>query len=205
MKYFSKILAAAFGSIMILNACNKIDVKENAVALPVYQLGVSPVLTSSATTVAPTLADSNNVVINFAWTNPKYSNDSATTKYILEIDSTGKNFVSANRKTVYGVLNTSLTGRDLNAILLNLGFKLGISQSIDVRLISSYNNNNERYTSNVLKIMATPFIDPAILVTQYTAVTVTLPNAALPSNVFSWGASFKGYPGVVTYTLQYDS
>ena len=205
MKYFSKLLLAALGLVTVFSACKKVDNLKKVEALPVYQLGTSPVLSSSTTTVAPALADSNNNVITFSWTNPKYSNDSATTKYIIEIDSSGKNFTNKNTKTVYGVLNTSMTGRELNAILLNLGFKLGITQAIDVRLLSSYNNNNERYTSNQLKITVTPFPDPAILFTANTAVTVTLANAALLSNTFSWTAAFKGYPGVVTYTLQYDS
>ena len=205
MKNISKLILASLTLMMIFSACNKTDNLTKVDALPVYQLGVSPVLTSSVATVAPTIADTSNAVINFSWSNPKYSNDSATTKYILEIDSTGKNFNNKNSKTVFGVLSTTLTGRELNGILLNLGFRLGVSQSIDVRLISSYNNNNERYTSNMLKIMVTPFADPAILISANAAVTVTLANAALPSNTFSWSAAFKNYSGAVTYTLQYDS
>ena len=205
MKNISKLLSALLMVMIVFSACKKVDNLTKVEALPVYQLGVSPVLTSSATTVAPALADSNNAVINFSWSNPKYSNDSATTKYILQIDSSGRNFSMENTKTVYGVLNTPITGRELNAILLNLGFKLGVAQSVDVRLISSYNNNNERYMSNQLKITVTPFPDPAFLVTANSAVTVTLANASSPSNTFSWAAAFKGYPGVVTYTLQYDS
>ena len=205
MKNISKLLAALLMLMIVFSACKKVDNLTKVDALPVYQLGVSPVLTSSATTIAPTLADSNNAVINFSWTNPKYSNDSATTKYILEIDSSGRNFSNGNTKTVYGVLNTPITGRELNAILLNLGFKLGIAQSIDVRLISSYNNNNERYMSNQLKITVTPFPDPSVLTTANTSVVCTLANAGLASNTFSWAAAFKGYSGAVTYTLQYDS
>lgn len=205
MKNILRIFFAAFTTAVLFTACTKVDNLAKEEALPIYQLGVSPVLSSSATTVAPALADSNNAVISFSWTNPKYANDSTTTRYVLEIDSTGKNFANKNTKTVIGLLNTSLTGRDLNGILLNLGFKLGVAQSIDVRLISSYNNNNERYMSNLLKIMVTPFADPAKLVTANAAVTVTLPNAALPSNTFSWDTAFKKYAGVVTYTLQYDS
>lgn len=205
MKYFSKLCIAALGIVAFFSACNKIDNLSKTDALPVYQLGVSPILSSSAATVAPALADSNRTVVTFSWTNPKYSSDSATTKYILEIDSTGKNFAKENTKTVYGVLNTSLTGRELNAILLNLGFKLDVAQSIDVRLISSYNNNNERYMSNVVKVMVTPFQDPSVLVTANTSVTCTLANAGVLSNTFSWSPSFTTYPGVVTYTLQYDS
>ncbi len=202
MKYFSKLLMAAIGILTIYSGCKKLD---EAAALPVYQLGNSPVLSSSVTTIAPALADTNKAVLNFSWTNPMYSNDSATTKYILEIDSTGKNFAKENTKIVIGALATSLTGRDLNTILLNLGFKLNVAQTIDVRLISSYNNNNERYMSNVLKVGVMPFADPSVLTSANSTVTVTLANAAQPSNSFSWTASFIGYSDVVTYTLQYDS
>ena len=205
MKNIFKICSSLLMLMIVFSACNKVDNLTKVEALPVYQLGVSPVLTSSTMAVAPTLADSNNAIITFSWTNPKYSNDSATTKYILEIDSTGKNFANAKTKTVFGLLNTSITGRELNAILLSQGFRLGVAQSIDVRLISSYKNNNERYMSNVLKITVTPFPDPSVLVTEKTAVTVTLPNAALVSNTFSWSPAFKGYAGAVTYFLQYDS
>lgn len=205
MKNILKLLPALLVLLTGFSACNKVDNLSKVEDLPIYQLGVSPVLSSSTATVAPALADSNNAVINFSWTNPKYSNDSATTKYVLEIDSSGKNFANKNTKTVFGVLNTSLTGRELNAMLLNLKFRLGVSQAIDVRLISSYNNNNERYASNTLKIMVTPFADPSTLFTANTAVTVTLPNASLLSNTFSWTPAFKGFTGPITYSLQYDS
>ena len=105
-------------------------------------------------------------VITFSWTNPKYAQDSALYKYILEIDTTGKTLPTNVTKIVTGVLNTSLTGRDLNAYLLQLGLRLGVAQAVDVRLISSYGNNNERYMSNVLKITVTPFADPSVLVTE---------------------------------------
>ncbi len=135
MKQISKLILASLVLLVTFSACNKTDNLTKVDALPVYQLGVSPVLASSVTTTAPTITDTSNAVINFSWTNPKYSNDSSTTKYILEVDSTGKNFANKNSKTVFGVLNTSLTGRELNGMLLNLGFRLGVSQSIDVRLI----------------------------------------------------------------------
>ena len=206
MKYFSKFIAAIIVLVAVFSACKKIDVAESAAALPSpYQLGVSCVLSSSVATVTPTLADTNRTVITFSWTNPKYAQDSSLYKYVLEIDTTGKNFANEKTKIVTGVLNTSLTGRDLNAILLSLGYKLNIAQSMDVRLLSSYGNNNERYASNVLKITVTPFADPSGLFTANTAVTCTLPNAALLSNTFSWTSSFTGYAGSVNYTLQYDS
>lgn len=210
MKNILKILSTAIIATGIFTACSKIDNLKKVDPLPVYQLGVSPVLSASTTTVAPVLADSSRSVITFNWTNPKYAQDSALYKYILEIDTTGKNFANERTKIVTGVLNTSLTGRDLNAYLLQLGFKLGVAQAVDVRLISSYGNNNERYMSNVLKITVTPFADPSVLVTEKTSVTLTLANAALPANNFSWTSAFKGYPANTTpdsvnYILQYDS
>jgi len=205
MKNNLKFISALLALVVVFSACNKADNLTKVDALPVYQLGTSPVLSSSTATVALMLADTVRPVINFSWTNPKYSNDSASTKYILEIDSTGKNFAKENTKTVIGLLSTSLSGRDLNGILLNLGFRLGVAQTIDVRLISSYNNNNERYMSNVLKITVTPVADPSKLISANSSVTCTLANAALPSNTFSWTPSFSGYPAAVTYTLQYDS
>ena len=205
MKYISKILLATMALAVFFTACKKIDNLKKVEALPVYQLGISPVLSSSLTAVAPTPADSNKAVVNFLWSNPKYSNDSSTTKYILEIDSTGKNFAKEQTKTVTGALITSITGRELNAILLNLGFKLNVAQSIDVRLISSYSNNNERYMSNVVKVTVTPFADPSVLTSANSSVTLALATASSPSNTFSWTSSFISYPGMITYALQYDS
>ncbi len=205
MKNIYKLTLAFIATVTMFTACKKIDNLTKEEALPVYTLGVSPVLTSSLATVAPALLDSNNSVVKFSWSNPKYSNDSNTTKYILEIDSTGKSFAKANSKTVIGLTNTSFTGRELNAILLNLGFKLNIAQSIDVRVISSYNNNNEKYSSNVVKVTVTPFADPSKLTTQNTTVTCALLTAGQASNVFTWEGAFKGYSGITTYTLQYDS
>lgn len=205
MKLISKLFLTAIVATGLFSACSKIDNLKKVEPLPVYLLGVSPVLSTSATTVAPALADTNRNVVTFSWTNPKYAQDSSLYKYILEIDTTGKNFANEKTKIVTGVTATSFTGRELNSFLLRLGFKLSVAQSIDVRLISSYGNNNERYMSNVVKVTVTPFADPAILSTEKTTVTLALATAAQPSNTFSWLDAFKGYPDAVTYTLQYDS
>jgi starch-binding outer membrane protein SusE/F len=205
MKNISKLLLAFLAVTMFFTACKKIDNLTKEEALPVYALGVSPVLNSSVPTVAPALLDSNNAILKFNWSNPKYSNDSNTTKYLLEIDSTGKGFANKSTNTVIGLTNKSLTGRELNAIALGLGFKLNQSQAIDARVISSYNNNNERYTSNIVKVMVTPFADPSKLTTQNTTVTCALATAAQASNNFFWDGAFKGYTGITSYSIQYDS
>jgi hypothetical protein len=206
MKKIPKLILASLTLMIIFSACNKVDNLKKVEALPVYQPGSSPVLSSSLATVSPTLADTSNEVITFSWTDPKYGTDLANTKYILTIDSTNKNFgVQNNTKTVIGVLKTTMTGRELNKHLLNLGFKVGVAQSIDLVLTSSYVNNNERYLSNVITVKVTPFADPSILATKNAAVVCTLPNAGLLSNTFFWTPTFSGFSGIINYTLQYDS
>lgn len=199
MKYISKILFLSGVLALMLTACKKVE------DLPYYEDGVTATLSTSKTTVAPVLADSNSTVVTFSWTSPKYSTDSSTYKFILEIDSTGRNFANKTTKTVSGDLSTGLTGRELNNILLNYGFALGTPYELDVRVVSSYANNNEKYISNVVKISVTPYNDPSVLISDQSSVTCALATASQLSNTFRWTSSFPGYTGTVSYVLQYDS
>lgn len=192
---FSIFTAAAF----VFTACTKVK------DLPHYENGTAVTLTASKTAVVATPADSLKPVVDFTWTNPKYASDSSTYKFILEIDSTTRNFTKATTKTVSGKLTTSLTGKELNALVLNYGFSPGTPYTLDVRVVSSYGNNNERYTSNTVKLTVTPYTDPSVLTTSNTSVSGTLATASQLSNTFSWTSSFNGFSGIVTYTLQYDS
>jgi len=197
-----KILAISLiaATAAFVTGCDKMN------EIPFNEKGSDVMLSSSKTTVAPTLADSTSEVVSFSWTSPKYAQDSSMYKFVLEIDSTGRNFSKETTKIITGKLTTSLTGRELNNILLNYGFAVGTAYDIDVRLKSSYGNNNELYLSkNVLKISVKPFADPANLTTSQTSVTTALATASQPSNTFSWTSAFKLYSGNVNYILQYDS
>jgi hypothetical protein len=154
MKHISKFLFSALMIVTIFAACDKAD------DAPLYGLGSTPTLNASATTVAAVAADSNKVGLTLSWTNPKYATDSATEKYIVEIDSTGRNFSKAISKTVTGALTTSFTNKELNTILLGYGFAFNTAYDVDVRVTSSYGNNNEQYKTNVLKIKMTPYVIP---------------------------------------------
>ena len=199
MKWYLKIAVTAILATTLVTACKKVQ------ELPFYDNGNAPVLTSSAATIAAMAADSNKTVVTFSWSNPKYANDSATSKYILEIDSSGRNFAKAVSKTVNGALNVSYTGREMNAILLNYGFAVGAPYALDIRVTSSYGNNNERYISAPIKITVTSYRDSSVLKTSSTSVVCDLNTADLLSNTFTWTPSFIGYANAVTYTLQYDS
>lgn len=205
MKYFSKILAAVLGSALFFSACNKIDITETAESLPVYREGFSPFLSSDVNTITPAVADSNRSVVTFSWSYPKYATDSASMKYIIQVDSSGKNFANPSSRIVYGTLKTSYTGREINAILLDHNFNLAVNQSVDVRVISSYNNNNERYTSNVVKLTVKPYADPAILWTSSSSIVCALATANVKALDFLWTNAFVGYTNTINYELQYDS
>jgi len=153
MKYFSKILFFIAVTGAFFTACKKDT-------LPFYTHGSATVLSASTNTVAPVTADSNKNVITFLWTNPNYATDSSTIKYMVQIDSSGRNFSKAVSKTIIGSRTTNFTAKELNAIVLSMGFKFNVAYDVDVRLISSYANNNDQFQSNTVKIKVTPYVTP---------------------------------------------
>lgn len=154
MKYFSKLFSIITLAALLFASCEKVD------DLPVYSNGVAPVLSSSATVFNSTATDSNSVALSFSWTYPKYSSDSATFKYVIEFAPKGTNFNNSATRIVIGKLNTSFLAKEINAILLGFGFAFNTQYDVDIRLLSSYGNNNEQYTSNVITIKATPYVTP---------------------------------------------
>ncbi|HPH86125.1 MAG TPA: SusE domain-containing protein [Ferruginibacter sp.] len=154
MKHIFKISSFILAIAMIFSACKKVD------DLPVYNNGSAVSLSSSVSAVAAQAADSNNVVVSFSWSNPNYAQDSSKYKYVLEIDSTGRGFTNAFKTVFTGVYSGSLTGKQLNDGLLSLGFAFNTAYDVDVRLSSSYGNNNEKYYSNTIKMSMTPYKIP---------------------------------------------
>jgi hypothetical protein len=154
MKNLIKIILLSAVVSVLYTACDKVD------DLPYYENGKKPELTSSATTLAPPAADSNKTALTLSWTNPNYATDSTNIKFVIEIDSTGKNFANAAGKSVLKSLSTSFTAKELNTILLGKGYAFNVPVDMDVRVISSYANNNERLISNTVKIRMTPYKIP---------------------------------------------
>lgn len=135
-------------------ACEKVE------DLPLYANGVEPVLNASATTIAAAPADSLREVLTLDWSDPKYATDSASVKYLVQIDSAGKTYTYAAVREVTGTRKTVFTARDLNNIMLGFGYEFNKPYDLYVRVISSYANNNERKISNVIKIKGTPYKTP---------------------------------------------
>jgi hypothetical protein len=154
MKKFSKIILAILILATSFTACDKKD------EIKSFTTGSSPTLASSTATIAPTATDSDKVAVTFTWNDAKYATDSATEKYVIQIDSAGRNFAKAVSKTVTGALNTSFLNKEINSILLGFGFAFNTPYNLDVRLVSSYGNNNEQYKSNTVTIKATAYVTP---------------------------------------------
>ena len=113
MKYFSKILLlASVVVIAMLYSCKKDSI-------PYQPNGKAVSLTSNVTTIAPTSAMDSSIVLTLNWTNPGYSTDSANQKFIIEMDSSGRNFTHEVTFEVDGPASFSLTGNQLNNVLAN--------------------------------------------------------------------------------------
>ena len=187
------------GAAFVFIGCEKVS------ELPNYNLGHPVTLTPSASTLSPAVADSSKTVLTLNWTFPQYATDSTNMKYIVEIDSAGRNFSKEVASTQTKTLSKAFTGRDLNTILLNYGGSVGTPVKLDMRVTSSYTNNNEKYLSNVVQVTVTPYSDPAKLTTEKTSVTGSSGTSSEHSNTFSWSKAFPGYAGTVTYAIEYDS
>jgi hypothetical protein len=157
MKRIFQILLTAFWGASLFSSCEKAD------SLAQYSDATAPVLSASKTTVAPPPADSSKAVLTLTWTDPGHAQDKALYKYYLEIDSSGRNF---SKSTIINITEDkdkrtyTFTGKALNTILLSYGFAFNVAYDIDVRVVSSYGNNNEQKKSNTVKIKATPYKIP---------------------------------------------
>src|ERR1035437_3692935 len=200
MKNIFKLLFLSVAIALFGSSCDKVG------SLPYYGSGgTAVVLSSSTTNIVPAPSDSNKVVATFSWTNPNYATDSSTEKFILEIDSTGRNFSKEITSTVSGKLNISFTGQQLNNILASFGFTPGQSFSFDIRVTSSYGNNNNQLKSNVIKVSITSYLVPITLVPSSTnALTLLVTNASNTAVSFNWNSSPYGTSNTINYALQMD-
>ena len=88
--WLNKLLLLCLVSVVFFS-CKKAEFKE------IYSGGTAPVLTSTVNTLDMHSSDSSATVIKFSWTDPTYkftSSSSLNVTYVLQIDSSGKNFVN---------------------------------------------------------------------------------------------------------------
>ncbi len=199
MKNIFKFFILAVTIVFVITACKKVE------DLPYYAAGKAVVLTASKTAVAPAPADSATKVISFSWTSPEYKQDSSSYKFILEIDSTTRNFAKKTTRVVTGTLNMSFTGQQLNNILADFGFTPGQQFSFDIRMVSSYGNNNEQIKSNTIKVDIKSYLVPITVVpSSASPLVLQVSNASNTAVSFNWNASNFG-SNEIKYALQIDT
>ena len=174
VKYFF-IISLVIIITSFISSCDKIDPKDD---LTSYSASTAPTITLSANSIVLTSATATEKALEISWTDPGLGADSASQKYLIEIDTTGGNFTDAVRKTVYGILDTSFTHEELNDIVLSYRLPLDASKTFDVRVTASYKNNNDRVISNTHSYTVTPY-------------SVT-PNIDLPTSLFLVGNATPG-------------
>jgi starch-binding outer membrane protein SusE/F len=175
MRSIKNIAFLLTGVVLFLLACNKVD------DLPYYDDAQAPTLTASVATIAPAATDSNNVALRLSWTDPRHSTDSANVKYTIQLDSAGKNFATARSFVVMGnQLSREFIAKELNTVLLSYNYAFNQPVDMEVRVISSYANNNEPKVSNTVKLRMTPYKVP--------------PKVALPASgkLFLVGSATQG-------------
>lgn len=149
----SKLFLVALSLLLVIMACTKVSNTFNA-------NGQTPALTGSSTTIAPTPTDSLKQVLTLNWTDPMYATVKSTEKYTIQFDSSGRNFSKAVNVVVSGVLTDTFIAKQINDIALSFGFSYNVAYNMDVRVVSSYANNNEQLNSNTLTISVTPYVIP---------------------------------------------
>jgi starch-binding outer membrane protein SusE/F len=154
MKNFIKSIIAILFIAFSISSCDKKD------DLITNTAGNPTVLTSSTASLAPAPADSNNIALSFTWTSPNYAQDPTLYKYVLQIDTAGRNFAKAVTKTITGAQKISFTAKEINVLALSYGFTFNVAYGMEARIISSYGNNNEQYNSNAVKFLYTPYKVP---------------------------------------------
>jgi len=181
MKHIIKYLAFSFALIMLINACTKTD------NLPYYASGTASVLTGSVSKVKAVSKDSLKVGLVLNWSDPKYATSAKTEKFIIEFDSSGRNFAKSVKYTVTGVLTDTFTNRDLNNILLGFGFNFNVAYNVDIRVTSSYGNNNDQAVSNTITVNMTPYVTPPVVVPPFTGSLFIVGSATASFNPTNGG------------------
>lgn len=200
MKHLIKYLVLSTFLIMLITGCDKKDTVTFATA------GNSSSLSSSVSKIAAIATDSLKPALVLKWSNPQYSTSASNVVYTIQFDSSGRNFAKAVSFTVSGATNLTdtFTSQQLNNILTGFGFQFKVAYNVDVRVVSSYANNNVALNSNTVTINMTPYVTPPV-VTPPNQVVLQATDAAsvVGTGLFLVGdASQGGWNNPVTVPTQ---
>jgi starch-binding outer membrane protein SusE/F len=154
MKNIFKFFSILGLATLLFTSCTKVE------ELAFNENGKMPVLSSNTSTLNSSAADSNKVVLMLSSTNPAYANDSATTRYELQIAPKTTNFAKPLSITQNGKRMFNLTAKQINAMMLGYGFAYNSINQLEARILTSYANFNQQYVSNIITISAKVYVTP---------------------------------------------
>jgi starch-binding outer membrane protein SusE/F len=160
MKNIIKILLGFLIGTTAVLSCKKDEKKV------FFEGGTAPVLTASSTSPKVlNIANRNDFVLKFDWTNPDYvfntGLSSQNVTYILQMDTMGANFTSRKKyeKAISNDLTFSMTVGQLNTGLLGMDLKENMPHTIEIRIKATLINSSVPLYSNVIKMVITPYLD----------------------------------------------
>lgn len=186
-----------FVAAVAIAACQKVE------PLPFYEPGKDISLAISTATPSNTVADSIKNVVTLSWSNPEFATDSANYKYVVEVAPAGSNFANPASYTVMTNRSFSLTGAQLNNLLVAWGANYDVSKELEARVKASYANNNDMKISNTVKFAAAPVALPFSV--SASANGPFAPTAFTKDDKFStltWTAPKYGDTSTITYSIQ---
>ncbi len=160
------MLKLMFGSLFLALAVTSCKKDENRV---IFLGGTAPALTSSAAGPLVLLKENkDNVAMVLNWTNPDYMFNTGVSSqdvsYILQVDTTGKNFTSGNiqERSIARDTNVVLTVGELNTFLSKMELQAGRQYNVEMRIKSTLGSGAVPLYSNVLQVKLTPYLDFAV-------------------------------------------
>lgn len=193
LKYFSSALIA----VLAFASCQKAD------SLPFYESGKGSDLSLSTNTVTLSAANAAQNVVTFSWTDPGFATDTSNYKYVVEIAPKGTNFAKAGALTQIGGSSLSISGTQLNNMLVAWGIPFSTPTDFDVRLKASYANNNDMKTTPVTGLKVSSY--PVAFTLSATATGPFSPTPLNKDNLFtklSWSVPNYG-SSTVSFAIEY--
>lgn len=163
--------------------------------------GTNPALAANKTTVVLSNTNAASEVLAFTWMNSDYGVNVQLTNQ-LEVAKKGTNFVGAKTvDVVTGAKTYSMSGANLNNLILSMGVNTVTATDIEVRLKSTVAGTT--HYSNTVSLTVTPFINGPV----YTFTDLYLIGDATAGSWDNLATNSKIYPlvksataGTYTYT-----
>jgi hypothetical protein len=154
MKNLNKILIAFISLLAI--SCTGDDVENR----PVIVKGTTPILLTPKSDLIIVLdkTKESDMATSVVWDKATYEGDATVVNYTIEIAKAGTNFATPSVAGVSTSTFKNFTVGELNAAVLDAGFKPFVENSIDIRVKSSIGGvTSTPQISNFYTIKVTPF------------------------------------------------